>query len=99
MRTSFRPLLPAMLAAWARGDRPVLVFPRVLVETPAPPVLGKETLAGRVCLRFFPLNLEFPKRVVGRLSLVVRKYDLTKNSDSRGLENLTTNDRRLTTND
>jgi hypothetical protein len=35
-----------MLVAWAREDRLVLIFPRVPVETPAPPVLGKETLAG-----------------------------------------------------
>jgi|HubBroStandDraft_5_1064220.scaffolds.fasta_scaffold749874_1 hypothetical protein len=43
---SFRPWLPAMLAAWAWEIGVGPVFPRVTVETPAPPVLGKETLAG-----------------------------------------------------
>jgi hypothetical protein len=42
----FRPWLPAMLAAWAWEIGVGPVFPRVTVETPAPPVLGKETLAG-----------------------------------------------------
>jgi len=47
---SFRPWLPDQ-KSWRPGRgkagarRKLLLFPRVPVETPAPPVLGKETLA------------------------------------------------------
>jgi hypothetical protein len=39
-----------MVAAWAWEIGVGPVFPRVPVETPAPPVLGKEMLAGLSCL-------------------------------------------------
>src|SRR5277367_6042985 len=64
MHLSFRPLLPGqILAAWAREiGLWVLIFPRVPVETPAPPVLGKGTLRGQACLRFLSSHLESKNR-------------------------------------
>ena len=67
-----------MLVAWAREDRLVLIFPRVPVETPAPPVLGKETLAGLRLSECPFAKFGIKEKVDGRLSLVVRKYDLTR---------------------
>ena len=63
-----------MLVAWAREDRLALIFPRVPVETPAPPMLGKETLAG-LRLSVF-LSVKFGIKRKGRRSLVVGRPEI-----------------------
>ena len=45
--------MPPAMAVWAREIGVGPIFPRVPVETPVPPVFGKETLACRsACVPF-----------------------------------------------